>query len=75
MVNEDILESLSSLFSNDIHAEYFRISIMRSMYFSDGQKVNSLSDVQLLIQNCTTVQCFVMHASYGVKAYQVNLPT
>ena len=27
MVNEDILEILSSLLSNDIHAEYFELSI------------------------------------------------
>ena len=27
------------------------------------------------MQNCTTVQCFMVHASYGVKAYQVNFPT
>ena len=27
------------------------------------------------MQNCTTVQCFMVHASYGVKAYQVHFLT
>jgi hypothetical protein len=40
-----------------------------------AQKVNSLSDIQLPMQNCTTVQYFVVHAAHGVKAYQVSFPT
>jgi hypothetical protein len=39
-----------------------------------GQKVNSLPDVQLPMQNCINVQCFVVHAAHGLKAYQVNFP-
>jgi hypothetical protein len=27
------------------------------------------------MQNCINVQCFVVHAAYGLKAYQVNFPT
>ena len=40
-----------------------------------GQNVNSLPDVQLPIQNCTTIQCFVLHAAYGWKAYHFSFPT
>ena len=40
-----------------------------------GQKVNSLPDVQLPMQNCTNVQCFVVDAAHGLKAYQVYFPT
>ena len=41
----------------------------------NGQNVNNLPDVQLPIQNCTTVQYFVVHATYGAKSYQVSFPT
>ena len=40
-----------------------------------GQNVNSLPDVQLPMQNCTTVQSFVLHAAHGWKAYHVIFPT
>ena len=40
-----------------------------------GQKFNSLLDVQLPKQNGTTVQCFMVYAAHGVKAYQVSFPT
>ena len=40
-----------------------------------GQNVNSLLDVQLCMQIYTTVQCFMVHAAHGAKAYQVNFST
>ena len=40
-----------------------------------GQNVNSLPDVQIPIQNCTTIQCFVLHAAHGGKHYHIIFPT
>ena len=40
-----------------------------------GQNVNSLPDVQLPMQNCTTVQCFMLHAAHGWKPYHAIFPT
>ena len=40
-----------------------------------AQKVNSLPDVQLPMQNCTTVQYFLVHTTYGSKAYHIIFPT
>ena len=39
-----------------------------------GQNVNTLSDVQMPLQNCTTVQSSMLHAAHGWKEYHVSFP-
>jgi hypothetical protein len=40
-----------------------------------GQSVNSLPNVQVPVQNCTILQCFIVHATRSVKVHQANFPT
>ena len=50
--------------------------LMRFEYLTEDWSEGQQSARRLTsMQNCTTVQCFMVHASYGVKAYQVNFPT
>jgi hypothetical protein len=51
------------------------LSYLELVLVKIGQKVNSLPHVQLPMQNCINVQCFVVHAAHCLKAYQVNFPT
>ena len=77
MVNEDNLESLSSLLSKWHTCRVLWIIHERdlSTLVKTGKKINSLPDVQLPMQNCTTVQYFVLHAAHGWKAYHISFPT
>ena len=46
---------------------------MRFEYLTEDWSEGQQSARRLTsMQNCTTVQCFMVHAAHGVKAYQVN---